>query len=101
MAVLVAGDEAKWRLRAAVVVEGGRIGDVTGLRDERPQPLVTLADLHLGYVVAAAADPVPDPVHSGVLRQQDDVQLDAVAGSLCGPDQLELARMAEHGLGDE
>ena len=65
------------------------------------EPLVAGADLVLGHVVTACADPVGNALHCQVLGNEHSVNDDGVAGGLCGAHEFELGRVGEDCLGDE
>jgi hypothetical protein len=62
---------------------------------------MSLADLVLGYILAAGPHPVLDALHGEVLGNQEDVYDDGVVGGTCRMDEIQLGGMGEHRLGDE
>lgn len=71
------------------------------LDDEIAQPRVTFVDLLLGYVVASMVHAFGNKGHTHMDRDQHHMKLYEVPVALCFVDEVELAGVTEHRLGDD
>ncbi len=84
-----------------VVVEPDSVGNQSCGGDVRPEPRVSSADLRFGHIVTTVGGPVRDTTDRDLLRHEDHMQRHEVASGNGPLDQVDLARVTEHGLTDE
>src|SRR5699024_9845288 len=85
----------------AVVEQVRRISELNRLGDVSPQSLISLADLVLGDRVPSTKHTFTHSLHRESDGNHDDMEYDQEISVDSVSDQLNLAVVREHGLGDE